>query len=76
MITSALPVATAVHPASLDPTVAAGRPLIMTELDPLVILAVCVKQRLAGTRCGAEVSPTRAAPRPLIFTSVDADAIT
>jgi hypothetical protein len=64
-----------VQPVRLEPTVAAGRPLMNTELDPLVIPEVCTKQRLAGTRCGVETSPTLAALRPLIFTSADPDAI-
>jgi hypothetical protein len=76
MITSALPVATAVQLAKRLPTVAAGLPLMITEDDPETMLAECVPHLRPGSRCGADVSPTLAAPRPLITTSADADAIT
>lgn len=68
MITSRLPCATEVQDFNLLPTVAAWRPLMKTELDPVMIGTVCVKQRLAGTLCEVDTSPTRAAWRPLIVT--------
>ena len=77
MITSPLPVATTVQPASFDPTVAAGRPLISTDLEPVTIGAACGGQNFPpGRRWLVETSPTRAAPRPLITTSEDAEAMT
>ena len=76
MITSPLPVATTVQPASFDPTVAAGRPLINTDLEPVTIGATCGGHFFAGRRCLLETSPTLAAPRPLISTSEEAVAIT
>ena len=77
MTTSVDPVATAVHPPSLDPTYAAGRPLMNTEEEPTMIGAICVPHFLPpGLRCDVDTSATRAAPRPLIFTSVLAVAMT
>jgi hypothetical protein len=76
MITSPLPVATTVQSASFDPTVAAGRPLINTDLEPVTMGATCGGHFLAGRRCLLDTSPTLAAPRPLINTSEDAVAMT
>ena len=68
MITSALPVATEVHDFSLLPTVAAGKPFMKTELEPVMIGTVCRKQRRAGTLCDVLRSVTLAALRELMFT--------
>jgi len=77
MITSELPVATAVQLANLEPTKAAGLPFMMTEELPVTIGAVCVPHlRPAGIRWGTEVSPILAAPLPFITTSVLPVAIT
>ena len=77
MMTSPLPVATAVQAASFDPTVAAGRPLIRTDPTPDTIAAVWIGHfRPPGLRCGMDLSPTRAAPRPLMITSPEPLAIT
>ena len=75
-MTSALPVATIVHDNSLDPTVAAGRPLINTELEPVIMGTTCGGQILAGNKWGVDTSPIRAAPRLLITTSEEAVAMT
>lgn len=70
MITSPLPEAIEVHPAKESPTLAAGRPLIVTVLLPELMDAECVPQRRPpGFLCDVDVSPTRAAARPLINTS-------
>ena len=75
MITSPLPVATLVQPASGSPTLAAARPLINTDELPLLIAAVWGGHFLPGRRCTVDLSPTLAAPRPLINTSPDPPAM-
>lgn len=70
MITSELPVATRVHPANESPTLAAGFPLMNTELDPRAMGATCPGQRLPpGRKCGVDTSPSFAAGRPFMKTS-------
>lgn len=70
MITSGLPWATDVQDFNRLPTVAAGRPLMKTELEPVMMGTVCRKHRLAGALCEVLRSVTLAALRVLMMTSV------
>lgn len=70
MITSALPSAIWVQALKGSPCLAAGRPLMKTELEPDAMEAVWDTHRNPpGRRCTVLESPTLAAPRPLISTS-------
>ena len=66
--TVALPVATAVQPASPSPTLASGLPFTNTVELPLEIVATCGRHGFPGRRWGVLRSPRPAAGEELTNT--------